>query len=52
MGRENIGSLLVDHFKSQHLYFDDDFSTLVDKVITDEKNVVVLSLFKGKLSRL
>ncbi|XP_059451038.1 uncharacterized protein LOC132181824 [Corylus avellana] len=45
MGRENIGSLLVDHFHSRfttsHPSFDDDFAGLVDKVITDDDNMLL-----------
>ena len=45
MGRENIGSLLVDHFKAHftttHPSFDEDFSVLVDRVIIDEENVAL-----------
>ena len=45
MGMENISSLLVDHFKAgfttTHPFFYEDFSTLVDRVITDEENVAL-----------
>jgi exonuclease III len=45
MGRENIGSLLVDHFKTRftttHPPLDDDLSTLVDRVITVDENVAL-----------
>ncbi|XP_059451039.1 uncharacterized protein LOC132181825 [Corylus avellana] len=45
MGRENIGSLLVDHFHSRfttsHPSFDDDLAGLVDKVITDDDNMLL-----------
>jgi hypothetical protein len=41
-GRENIGSLLVNHFSNlfttTHPVFDDSFNDLVDNVISDEEN--------------
>jgi hypothetical protein len=45
MGRENIGSLLVDHFNTRftttHPPLDEDLSNLVDRVITVEENVAL-----------
>ncbi|XP_059440565.1 uncharacterized protein LOC132173020 [Corylus avellana] len=42
-GRENIGNYLVQHFSSlftsNHPVFDDRFTSLVDKVVTEEENV-------------
>jgi hypothetical protein len=47
-GRENIGAFLVDHFSSLFTTtqptFDNNFSDLVDCVITDEENVSLCSI--------
>jgi hypothetical protein len=48
MGRDNIGSYLVNHFSTlfttTHPFFDSNFYDLVDSVITDEENVSLYTI--------